>query len=371
MRTFWIALTGVTVLGLTLVGFIEYGELCDVQAVTMDGAAVPDWQARYHLSGTTPLTRQPAEDLAAELMRRRGVARVEVAYQLPGTIEIRTNDFTAACFAVDRINGTVRALTAEGRIIELPQKSTDWQHPILTGVALGPLYQRCRDLRVLQIIPELENLRGTDSSGYLMLREIDCSDPKLLTASFDDMKARVLVTHAHLAEELRQFRAFYFAVRPDPDSGVIFDARQGKTIIQYLPQIDSLADSSGGAARPYAHAVAAEAATSPDQPDAVLDLEPSAMVLAQQTSDQSAHVGSSVQAPSSIARTDTMLAPLKTAAKVSVHKQSDAHQSRVTGNPRARTNAQLKRRSLRGKRPHQVTKSVTKPVTTIGGAHAE
>ncbi len=244
MKSLWLVLTLIAVLGLSLIGFIEYGELCDLQAVTLDGTAVNDWETRYRLSPSKPITKQPTEELANDLMSRRGVARVELTYSLPNRLDIRTNHFSPACFAVDRVNGTMRGLTSDGRIVESPANSNDWQHPILTGVSLGALHQRCRDLRVLQVIPELLSLHETDTSCYSLLREIDFSTADYLEATFDDIDAVVRVSHANLADEVKRFRTFYHGVRPSGDSGKCFDARHGLTIVQYVPVIDSLADST-------------------------------------------------------------------------------------------------------------------------------
>ena len=267
MKTLWLMLTLVTVLGLSLIGLIEYGELCDLQAVTLDGTAVTDWQTRYRLSPSRPLNQQPSDELVNDLMSRRGVARVELAYALPNRLDIRTNQFTSACFAVDRVNGTMRGLTSDGRIVALPANSSDWQHPILTGVSLGALHQRCRDLRVLQVIPELITLHSADTSCYSLLREIDFSASDYLEATFDDIDAVVRVSHANLADEVRRFRTFYQGVRPSGDSGKCFDARHGMTIVQYVPVIDSLADTTRHDSSATQFAVA----------------EPSAMQLANRT----------------------------------------------------------------------------------------
>lgn len=318
MKTLWISLALATVFGLTLISLIEFGELCDLEAVTLDGAPVSDWETRYALNPKRPLVDQPTDDLTRDLMRRRGVARIELAYTLPHQLEIRTNQFAAACFAVDQVNGTMRGLTAEGRIIELPDRPDDWQHPILTGVSLGALHQRCRDLRVLQVIPELIALHAVDTVSYRLLREIDFSSPDYLEATFDDLAAQVRVSHFNLAEELRSFRSFYQGVIPSQDSGRIFDARHEGTIVQYLPEIDSTADSL--------------AADSASQAVAFPVSEPSAMQLANSsTAAKTASLSTSVSTNAASVKTK-MTTPKKTTTKITSSKMSGKKSSAKKGN---------------------------------------
>ena len=86
------------VIGLVLVVTVNFTDACRLRAVTLDGEPVENWQAKFSMLRSAPLTLQPVDRLAKQLLADDDVFKVDVRFQLPGQIDIRTNEFVPVCF---------------------------------------------------------------------------------------------------------------------------------------------------------------------------------------------------------------------------------------------------------------------------------
>jgi len=62
---------------------LQFTEVCRLNAVTLDGRPLQNWQGRFGLSGARLVTDQPIDLLATELLGSDGVVKVDVKYDLP------------------------------------------------------------------------------------------------------------------------------------------------------------------------------------------------------------------------------------------------------------------------------------------------
>lgn len=280
---------GLLVIGLAGIALLHFSPVGKVEAVVLNGEPVDQWSQRFGLDAQQPLLMQNLSGTAEQLLRRPGIARVDIDYRLPDKIEIRTNAFSPFCAAVDRHTGVLRALTSAGRVIELPKGDTLARLPLLTNVVLGTLHKKCQDVRVRQLLPRLVQLAAAEPDLFSQIGEIDCSAESYLLVSFprlrllaperyaqpaltdegtifsrpdsamatadslsDSAAVRVRLTtpmigvrvsEDQFAEQVTRFYRFYTGILPPLEKGAFFDARFADVVIQ-IGSDSSLADSA-------------------------------------------------------------------------------------------------------------------------------
>ncbi|MDZ4723663.1 MAG: hypothetical protein SGI97_07145 [candidate division Zixibacteria bacterium] len=250
---------GLTLAGLALIGLIHFTEIATLKAVTLDDEPLLDWSNRFSLSHDKMLLQQPLDEMAKEIMSRKGVVKVDIDYILPSKLQIRTNEFTSLSLVVDKVSGVMRGVTAEGRVVKLSESFSDWDQPVMTNVLSGTLYRYCEDSRVRMVIPQLLKLEQENSSIYRDISEIDFGSSEMLQVKFASFPVRVKVIETEFYSQIVSFSNFMEQFTPPTDSTVAYDARFEGIVIRVaqdtIPDttkesfaafeiIDSIADST-------------------------------------------------------------------------------------------------------------------------------
>ncbi|MFZ5981724.1 MAG: hypothetical protein ACOYVF_13960, partial [Candidatus Zixiibacteriota bacterium] len=148
---------------------------------------------------------QPLDRLARELLARRDIIRVEVDYQLPGGLNITTNNLKPVCFVLDRGSGTLYGLDHCARIIKTDDFVEDWEMPVLTNVQVQRPYAPCPDYRVALLVPQLESLREENLDLFRLIDEIDLENSRYAIVSLSGLPYRLKLQAENF---FRQFNAF-------------------------------------------------------------------------------------------------------------------------------------------------------------------
>jgi hypothetical protein len=221
-----------TVVLVALAAVLQFTEVCRLKAVTLDGKPLYNWQGRFGLSAAKLVTDQPVDLLATELLGSNDVVKVSVDYSLPGTVRIRTNDYTAVAFLVDRTLGQIWGLDQSGRIVPLKNSHTDWEHPFLTGLVAGRVYGGCEDLRVSVVLAQLERLASDQQSVYRLIDEINFGPSDYLVVKIDGVSAPIKVTPESLARQIGGVVEFVHKYNPDLTDALMLDSRFGSLVIK-------------------------------------------------------------------------------------------------------------------------------------------
>ena len=211
---------------------LQFTEVCRLNAVTLDGRPLQNWQGRFGLSGARLVTDQPIDLLATELLGSDGVVKVDVKYDLPGTVTVSTNDYTAVAFLVDKTVGEIWGLDQSGRIGPLKDSQTDFEHPFFTGLIAGRTYGACEDLRVSVALAQLARLGQNEPKSYSLVSEVNFSSPDFLTVTLDGISAPLKVRPDGLARQVAAVVDFVIKHGPDLTDARMLDSRFGNLVVK-------------------------------------------------------------------------------------------------------------------------------------------
>ncbi len=222
----------VTVVGLAVIVLIRFTDVCRLEAVTLNSDVVDDWETEYGLSPDKTIFDQPVDSLADELLSQKGIFKVDVGYRLPHTLELRINDFEPVCFVVDKHTGKLRGLNAQAWVVSLSESITDWEHPVLSNIGAGRLYDYCDDPRVNIIVPQLMQLRRSNADLYRLLEEIDFTSKEYLNVSLAGLPYRLQVSAEGLLHQIKDFVKFLEQFHPRLEGTRVLDMRFENMIIR-------------------------------------------------------------------------------------------------------------------------------------------
>jgi len=226
-----VILTAVIVLGASSLGVVHFTNLCDLEAVTLNGRPVDQWPDRYAMAREKSIVDQPVDSIAESLMDKPGVFKVDISYSLPDRINIKTNNFEAVCFLLDRRTGQLYGLDRSARLLSLKSAEYDWEHPILTSVTAGKLFHFCDDVRVSVVVGQLQELQQESRDLYRLIDEIDFGNQGFLKVSLAGLSYRLKVRAECFLEDMNKFIEFVSRFGPDLEDTTILDLRHNGMII--------------------------------------------------------------------------------------------------------------------------------------------
>ena len=229
-RTVLIMVTGVIMSAALLIG-VNYTDACRLEQVTINDKPVEGWRTKLVLKDGRSVLRQPADSLADLMMRASNVFKVDISYELPDRIDIRTNNFEPVCFVVDAASGKMFGLTDEARVVSLENSEFNWEHPVLTSVLAGPLYDFCQDVRVSVIVDHLEWLRDDNIVLYRLIDEIDFGYDTFVQVALTGLPYRLKVRAESFHEQMQEFVEFVSRFDPDLSDVRVIDMRFDNMII--------------------------------------------------------------------------------------------------------------------------------------------
>jgi hypothetical protein len=249
----------VIVLGaIGLAAAVQYTDICRLQAVTLNGRTISAPQQELGLYPERTIFQQPLDSLADALVSRNGIRQADIAYSLPNSLRITTNDLAPVCMLLDQPTGLLYALDATGRVLPLDKSSQDWERPVLTGVSTRRMYDFTSDSRVGQVVPQLEQLQKDHGDVYRLIREVDFSRPDYLTVSVSGLPCAIKVTSDRFQIRMDEFIHFMQQYDPQPYTASAFDLRYDDMIIRVAQDTTKkkdaakFADTSHAVQRPVA-----------------------------------------------------------------------------------------------------------------------
>ncbi|MBD3402337.1 hypothetical protein GF420_05535 [candidate division GN15 bacterium] len=229
-RTTFLLLGG-TLLLAALVVLLQFTSTCQLEAVTLDGDPVADWEARLGLHQGTSVVRQPLDSLARAMLAWEDVRRVDIGYRLPGTITIRTNQFDPVCFVLSEKTGKVYGLDGDAHVIRIAEDWDDWEHPVLVNAGVREMFEPCGDVRVAMVLDQLRRLQEDHADLYRLIAEIDFTAADHLVVNVAGLPCRLWITAGQLHAQLERFVRFMYNFSPGLDSVRVIDMRFDNQIV--------------------------------------------------------------------------------------------------------------------------------------------
>jgi hypothetical protein len=200
-------------------------DVCRLDAVTLNGEVVPDFEKQYGLTAGAMVTNQPLSDLADQLLADDEIRKIDIAVDLPGGVAITTNQFEPDALVLSERTGKLYGLEAFGRVVPLPDGDTDWERPLLVNARVAELYERCDDVRVPMVLDELAELREENPDLYRLVAEVDLAAADHVVVTVSGLPYTLWATGNRLAEQLSEFVRFIHLYAPDMGSVKRVDLR--------------------------------------------------------------------------------------------------------------------------------------------------
>ncbi|MEA2030436.1 MAG: hypothetical protein U9N55_02410 [candidate division Zixibacteria bacterium] len=194
--------------GLALIAVVNFTDACRLQGTNYNGKPLEHWFVKLGLDKTRSVVQQPVDSLARTILARDDIFRVDISYNLPHELDIRTNEFEPACFVVGQTTGKLFGLNSEGRLVRLNNQHIDWERPVFTGVNTGSLFSTCSDNRVRVVINELESLRRQRIDVYRLIDEVDFSNQQFLRVIVSGLTFHLRLHAQKLANDMQRFVEF-------------------------------------------------------------------------------------------------------------------------------------------------------------------
>jgi hypothetical protein len=220
-----IGLTIATFVGATIVVLVNFTEVCRLEAVTLNGTPVEKWSEEFPVLQPTSVARQSLDSVARAALADDDVYKVDVDISGLHSLSIRTNEFTPECFLLDRKSGGLYGLDERARVLPLDNATVDWERPILTGLTVGTMFQRCREAGVHTVLRELRELRDDNEDLYRLIEEIHFEYDGSLTTQIAGLRYRLRMTPERFQRGIDQYLTFVTRFETDLEGVVQLDVR--------------------------------------------------------------------------------------------------------------------------------------------------
>ncbi len=224
-------LAAIAVAAVVFLGFVNFTDACRLETVTLNRDTIEDWQHRFDMLEQKSIFRQQLDSLANVLLADKDVFKVDLSYSWPHVLDIKTNAFAPVCFLLDKKSGKLYGLDGDARVVPLDNATIDWEHPVLTGVKAGGLFEYCEDVRVHVIVDQLERLRKSHLDFYRLVDQIDLEATSFVQISITGLPYRLKVRPQQLWDDLKRFVDFVTKFNPDLDGVCRVDLRFDDMII--------------------------------------------------------------------------------------------------------------------------------------------
>ncbi len=314
-------ISSIILIALAVVLAIQYTGVCRLEAVTLNGQPVEQWDQKLGLFPDRTVIRQPIDSLATALLEQQGITRVDIQYRLPNMLKISTNSLDPICYMIDRLTGTFFGLDESGRVVPIDIAHANWEMPIFTGLRVRRMHDYTDDYRANLVIPQLQELRRTDPSLYQSIEDVDFSHPNYVGLGFSGRSFRLNVPADRLLQRFDEFNIFVSRYNPPMDSTSCFDMTYDDEIIRVgavphkeLPPIDTASINDKADFSDEADLTPAGTVEIPVKPVVSEETSP--------TSKEDTHEGSATTPVSETPKSIKNPSPHKTpAAESVVHKQ--------------------------------------------------
>lgn len=224
-------LIGAVIALTAMVVTVQVTDICGLEAVTLNGEPVEDYQGKLGLKAGALVTSQPLEEIADSLLSTDEVKKIDIEVELPGRVTIVTNRFEAAALVLSENTGKLYGLDQHGRVVPLVTDDFNWECPLLVNAGVSDLYEPCQDVRVTMILEQLEELSDENEDLYRLITEIDLDESDHIEISISGLTYELWATSSQLADQLTRFVRFVQNYDPELTDVTRIDLRFDDMIV--------------------------------------------------------------------------------------------------------------------------------------------
>ena len=210
---------------------VQVSDLFRLEAVTLNGESMENYQERLGLTAGALVTSQPLDAIADSMLSTDDVRKIDIDVSLPGRVDIVTNRFESTALILSENTGKLYGLDRHGLVVPLRTDDVNWECPLLVNARIRDLYEPCGDVRVPMILEQLDRLRDENDDLYRLIAEIDLAERDHLELTIAGLNYELWTTSSRLAEQLSEFVAFVQNYTPDLADVIRIDLRFDEMII--------------------------------------------------------------------------------------------------------------------------------------------
>jgi hypothetical protein len=225
-------ISSLVLIALGVVLIIQYTDLCNLQAVTLNGQPVDSWDHSLGLRPGAPVIRQPIDSVANAILSQQGITHVDIQYRLPSMLMISTNNLEPVCYVLDRVTGIYFGLDESGRVVPIDISQSKWELPIFTGLRVRRMHDYTDDYRVNLVLPQVLQIKKANPSFYAFVEEVDFSHSNYVGLGLEGRGFRLRLPADRFGERLDEFNKFVDRYHPPLDSTSSFDLSYDDVIIR-------------------------------------------------------------------------------------------------------------------------------------------
>jgi hypothetical protein len=226
-----IGLAAASLVGIALVVMVNHTEVCRLHAVTVDDAPIENWAQSYPMLDSSRGPLQSIQSVAEKMLEDTNVYKVDLSWSLPHRLNINTNRFVPECFLLDTKTAQLHGVDDHGRVVPLSRPVDNWERPVLTGLTVRSMFERCGDPRVEVIAQKLIQLRHEHRDLYRMIEEINFSDKLGLTVTVAGLPYHLKLRAETLIEDVDRFARFISLFSVDLEQVSLLDLRFDDMVI--------------------------------------------------------------------------------------------------------------------------------------------
>ncbi|MGH8014785.1 MAG: cell division protein FtsQ/DivIB [Candidatus Zixiibacteriota bacterium] len=216
---------------LAVVSIIKFTEVCNLQAVTINGKTPDQWDKKTPLIKDKSILRQPLDEFVLSSFANDQTLKLDFRYDWPHTLNVKVNSISPDCLLLDKYTSTLFGLDKSGAVLPLSPDLIDWERPVFTGVGVNKLYQLPQDIRVHAVVNALAETKSQKLNFYRLIEQIDFDSPDFLEVRIAGCPQIVRLRAEFFYEDINRYIDFVARFQPQLDGVKVIDLRQNGQII--------------------------------------------------------------------------------------------------------------------------------------------
>ncbi|MDH3938619.1 MAG: hypothetical protein OEV68_14940, partial [candidate division Zixibacteria bacterium] len=134
-------------------------------------------------------------------------------------------------FLLDEKTTRLYGIDDHGRVVPLTRPVDNWERPVLTGLTVSSMFERCSETRAEVVTRKLIRLRHEHRDLFRLIEEIDFSDQFGLTVTVAGLPYRLKLRAQTMIQDMDRFARFITRFGVDFEKVRLMDLRFDDMII--------------------------------------------------------------------------------------------------------------------------------------------
>ena len=229
-RPYWIMLVATVVIAGLLVT-AKYTRLCKLEQVYAE--TNPDFLDNRISSEYIQqnLFKVPLDDIAERMMANKKILKVDLDYDLPGSISAVINDIRPIAMLLSSDGQSLLYVSQDLQTLPVNNSELNWDIPMVTGISDPSPYKRLKNSNLKLVVRDLVKIRDDFRDFYLAISNIDLLDDESIRVNLEGLPFIVETYSGNLYQSMKKLKLFLLEYNPDLSEIKRLDMRSEEQII--------------------------------------------------------------------------------------------------------------------------------------------